>query len=108
MPQGISRCKAGSGICLANPMTAPTVLFSFPFGRFSGIGEDMRILVLLLLLAGDLKSELDSLVQAERAFARLSMAQGVRDAFLANLANDSIIFRPTAVAGRQWFETNTP
>ena len=69
----------------------------------------MRILMFLtVLVAGDLKSELDSLVQAERAFARLSTERGVRDAFLANLADDSIIFRPTAVPGRQWFETNSP
>jgi ketosteroid isomerase-like protein len=68
----------------------------------------MRILLFVLLFADSLKTELDSLAQAEREFARLSLAQGVRDAFLANLGEDSIIFRPNAVAGRQWFENNPP
>src|SRR5262245_2445266 len=67
----------------------------------------MRALLMLLVLAS-LKTELDSLVGAERDFARLSLARGVRDAFLANLAEDSIIFRPNAVPGRQWFENNPP
>src|SRR5262245_45113385 len=68
----------------------------------------MRSLLILLLFASSLKTELGSLVQAERDFARLSLAQGVRDAFLANLGEDSIIFRPNAVPGRQWFENNPP
>src|SRR5215468_11003558 len=67
----------------------------------------MRTLsVLLLLIAGSLKTELDNLIQTERSFAALSRAQGIRAAFLANLDEDSIIFRPTAVPGRHWFETN--
>jgi ketosteroid isomerase-like protein len=69
----------------------------------------MRILPLcVLLLAGTLKPQLDNLIQAERDFAQLSMSQGIRPAFLANLGEDSIIFRPTAVPGRQWFESNPP
>jgi ketosteroid isomerase-like protein len=69
----------------------------------------MRILLLAsLLLATGLRSELDSLVQAERAFSELSMKSGMRAAFLANLADDSIIFRPGAVKGKPWFENNPP
>ncbi|HYR87982.1 MAG TPA: DUF4440 domain-containing protein [Terriglobia bacterium] len=69
----------------------------------------MRILVLtLLLLAGDLRSELNSLIETERAFARLSVGKGTRDAFLANLNNESIIFRPQAVPGKLWMEKNPP
>jgi len=64
------------------------------------------LLMLVVVLAGSLKAELDSLIQAERSFAALSAAQGIRAAFLSNLAEDSIIFRPTAVRGRQWFERN--
>ena len=69
----------------------------------------MRVLALtLLLLAGDLKSELNALIETERAFARLSVAGGTRDAFLANLDNNSIIFRPQAVPGKLWMEKNPP
>jgi ketosteroid isomerase-like protein len=64
------------------------------------------ILIAFLLLATDLKSELDSLINAERAFSDLSVKKGTREAFLANLSDVSIIFRPAAVNGKQWFESN--
>ncbi len=44
-------------------------------------------------------STLQSLVNAERSFAALSVAEGMRDAFLANLAEDGIVFRPGPVNG---------
>jgi len=67
----------------------------------------MRLLfIAFLIFAADLKSEFESLVQAERAFSDLSLKSGVRDAFLANLADDGIVFRPTAVNGKQWFQNN--
>ena len=67
----------------------------------------MRILVLLItLLAVDLRSEWDSLVEAERAFSRLSVERGIKDSFLANLSDDGIIFRPNAVSGKEWMQNN--
>src|SRR5437762_14176051 len=67
----------------------------------------MRIVfIALLLFATDLKSELDSLINTERVFSALSIKQGTREAFLANLSDTSIIFRPTAVKGKPWFESN--
>src|SRR6187401_3495573 len=67
----------------------------------------MRLLfIAFLIFAADLKSEFESLVQAERAFSDLSLKSGVRDAFLGNLADDGIVFRPTAVNGKQWFQNN--
>ena len=62
----------------------------------------------LLFLAGDLRSELNGLIETERAFARLSIAEGTREAFLANLSDESIIFRPGPVLGKPWMEKNTP
>jgi ketosteroid isomerase-like protein len=68
----------------------------------------MRILLSLLLLAGfaDLRPAWDSLVEAERNFARTSVAKGTKEAFLGVLADDSVIFRPNAVPGRKWFQEN--
>ena len=40
-----------------------------------------------------------SLVAAERAFAALSVKQGIRESFLAYLAPDAVVFRPTATNG---------
>jgi hypothetical protein len=56
------------------------------------------------ILAGTLWAQqpdtaLQSLVQSERSFATLSVAEGMRDAFLGNLAPDGIIFRPGPVNG---------
>lgn len=51
---------------------------------------------------------LDSLVAAERAFARTSVEQGVRDAFLAFLAEDGVIFSPLPSNGRQTWESRGP
>jgi len=45
---------------------------------------------------------LQSMVDSERAFARMSEEQGVRPAFMTFIADDGIIFRPTAVKGKQW------
>jgi ketosteroid isomerase-like protein len=52
----------------------------------------------------DLRSELHSLVESEWAFAKTSEAKGMREAFLAFLADESIIFRPHPVNGKKWME----
>jgi hypothetical protein len=47
-------------------------------------------------------SALQSMVDTERAFARMSEEQGTRPSFMACIADDGILFRPTAVQGKQW------
>jgi ketosteroid isomerase-like protein len=47
-------------------------------------------------------SALQSMVDTERAFAKMSEEQGTRPAFMAFIADDGILFRPTAVKGKQW------
>lgn len=47
---------------------------------------------------------LDSLVAAERAFAARSVARGMKDAFLAYLAEGSVMFQPGPVDGRKLWE----
>lgn len=51
---------------------------------------------------GDLAAARAALVEAERAFSRLSQREGVRAAFLANLAEDAVLFRPGPVPGREF------
>jgi ketosteroid isomerase-like protein len=50
---------------------------------------------------GDLAAARAALVEAERAFSRLSQREGVRAAFLAYLAEDAVLFRPGPVPGRE-------
>lgn len=52
-------------------------------------------------------SNLQSLVEAERAFAKLALDKGIREAFIANIADDGVLFRPGAVAGKKWLEEHT-
>jgi ketosteroid isomerase-like protein len=52
----------------------------------------------------DRRAALESIVAAERAFAKAAAEHGVRAAFLMNLADDATLFRPHAVNGKQWTE----
>ena len=47
-------------------------------------------------------SALRAMIAAERAFAKMSVEQGTRPAFMAFIADDGILFRPKAVKGKQW------
>lgn len=58
--------------------------------------------------AGEPGPAVQSLVLAERAFVRSSVERGMREAFLAFLDDDAVIFRPGPVAGRDWFEARPP
>jgi ketosteroid isomerase-like protein len=46
-------------------------------------------------------TSLDTLAAAERAFSALSVERGMKEAFLANLADDGVVFRPAPMNGRQ-------
>ena len=48
------------------------------------------------------QATIDSLVEAERAFSKASVAKGIRESFIMNLADDGILFRPHAVVGKKW------
>jgi ketosteroid isomerase-like protein len=50
----------------------------------------------------DLRGEVKSLVEAERDFSKTSEKKGIREAFLTYLADNAILFRPSAVNGRQY------
>src|SRR4051812_17077302 len=49
-------------------------------------------------------SDLDSIVNTERAFARTAAEKGTRDAFLAFMADDSIVFAPGPTNGKKNWE----
>jgi ketosteroid isomerase-like protein len=47
-------------------------------------------------------SALQAIVETERAFSNASKEKGTRESFMAFIAEDGILFRPTAVKGKQW------
>lgn len=49
-------------------------------------------------------TDLDAMINAERAFARMAAERGTRDAFLAFMTDDSIVFAPGPVNGRKSWE----
>ena len=64
---------------------------------------------LILALAGVVPGQsggrtLQSLIDAERVFSKLSEEKGIKEAFLTYLADDSIVFRPKPVSGRKAYE----
>lgn len=69
------------------------------------------LLVLLVLVTGsfaqkisDAHADLRSLVETERAFSRTAADKGIRDSFLAYLADDGVLFRPKPVNGKQFLQ----
>lgn len=65
------------------------------------------LLVLIAAIAvvaqkGPTDSPLQTMVDTERAFAAMSVEQGIRPSFMAFIADDGILFRPKAVKGKQW------
>jgi ketosteroid isomerase-like protein len=50
------------------------------------------------------KSDLQSLVETERSFSRASAEKGIRESFSEFIADDGILFRPTAVPGKKWMQ----
>ena len=74
----------------------------------------MKIRIFLLALgmvfSSSLHSQIDSssrvfsLIEAERSFAKMSVSHGMRHAFINNLADDGLIFRPGPVLGKAVWE----
>ena len=50
------------------------------------------------------ESPLHSMVATERAFSQASADKGTRDSFLMFIADDGILFRPSAVLGKKWLQ----
>lgn len=58
-------------------------------------------------LYAQMSADLKAVVETDRAFAEASVAKGTRDAFLAFLADDSLLFRPQPVPAKM-FTRNRP
>jgi ketosteroid isomerase-like protein len=56
--------------------------------------------------APSLQSDFDSLVAAERNFSKLAEAKGIKESFLANIADDGVIFRPGPIPGKEWLSAH--
>ncbi|HEY2963365.1 MAG TPA: DUF4440 domain-containing protein [Pyrinomonadaceae bacterium] len=63
-----------------------------------------QILVALLLLSFTVHAQtpLHEMVKTEQAFSRTAAEKNTRDAFMTFIADDGLLFRPTAVNGKQW------
>jgi len=66
-----------------------------------------KALSLLLLLSlpafaqpANLQADLDAIVAAERAFAKLSVEKGFKESFLAFIAEDGVMFRPMPIQAK--------
>jgi ketosteroid isomerase-like protein len=64
--------------------------------------------VLVFAAAAEQGDDWTSLVDAEKAFARAAIDNGIRSAFLANLAGGALIFRPQPTPGRPYYEALSP
>jgi ketosteroid isomerase-like protein len=70
--------------------------------------KSILLVLMLPLLLNAVEPDINSLVQAEKDFSKLSVEKGIKDSFVANFADDAIIFRPTPVAGKKWYERRPP
>lgn len=64
-------------------------------------------MITAILLAATL-SPFDQVVAAERAFAAASLEKGLHEAFLKNIAKDSVTFRPVPTPARELHEGQPP
>jgi ketosteroid isomerase-like protein len=55
-----------------------------------------------LMFFAQTQTPLQEMIQTEHAFARMAAEQNTRDAFLAYIADDGLLFRPGAVNGKKW------
>lgn len=61
-------------------------------------------LILVFVVSGyAADSCLVSLVESEKAFAEMAAERGTKDAFVFYLADDSVIFKPEPVSGKEWY-----
>lgn len=94
-------------------MIIPVAMSDLPTGDVPWMNAlPVTALSLSLLLAGCATSPpdaaVDSLVAAENAFAAMGAEKGVRASFLANFADDGLLFTPTPIRLRETWSARPP
>lgn len=62
------------------------------------------ISIILTLILVQVQTPLQEMVQTERAFSRMAAEKNAREAFMAFIAADGLLFRPDAVNGKKWMQ----
>ena len=64
----------------------------------------LAILCLILSVAAIVQAQtpLQDMVKTEQAFSQMAKDKNIRDAFMAFIADDGLLFRPGAVNGKKW------
>ena len=60
------------------------------------------VIVLALNVIAQGQSALQEMVKTEQAFSKMAEEQNAREAFMAFIADDGLLFRPGAVNGKKW------
>lgn len=60
------------------------------------------ILMMFVTVGVQAQSALQEMVKTEQAFSKMAEEKNTRDAFLAFIADDGLLFRPGAVNGKKW------
>lgn len=67
----------------------------------------MKVIIVLLLLSfcgtSFAQGDIQKIVNAERAFAQLAAVKGTKQAFLANLTDDAVLFLPARINGKEYW-----
>ena len=65
-------------------------------------------LILVVAIFAQGQSPLQEMVKTEQAFSKMAEEKNARDAFLAFIADDGLLFRPGAVNGKKWMLDHPP
>ena len=66
------------------------------------------LIVICFAVVAQGQSALQEMVKTEQAFSKMAEEQNTRDAFLAFIADDGLLFRPGAVNGKKWMLDHPP
>lgn len=62
------------------------------------------VICLVVSVVAQGQSALQEMVNTEQSFSKMAEEQNARDAFLAFIADDGLLFRPGAVNGKKWMQ----
>src|SRR5215216_524949 len=68
--------------------------------------KNVILLILIVAAVAQGQTALQEMVKTEQAFSKMAEEKNVRDAFMAFIADDGLLFRPGAVNGKKWMLEN--